>query len=67
MFFVRGVGDLDDFLDPLGDVLVVDDDAVDVGGEDVADGAGDEVAFGVKLDRRRLARALLLDRSPTGA
>ncbi len=47
--FGAGVGELDDFLDALGDLFVVDDDGVDVGGEDVADGAGDEVALGVEL------------------
>ncbi|RYE53755.1 MAG: S1 RNA-binding domain-containing protein, partial [Hyphomicrobiales bacterium] len=39
-------------LDLLGRVLVVDGDFFDVAGEHVTHGAGDEVALGVKLDRR---------------
>ena len=45
--------DLQEFLGVLEGVLLVDPDGVDVAGEDVADGAGDHVAFLVDLDRAR--------------
>jgi len=39
-FLVRGGGELDEVLHALGDVLRINDDFLDVGGIDIADGAG---------------------------
>src|SRR5207249_4100791 len=54
----------DEFLDALGDVLVVHDDAIDVAGENIADGARDQIAFGVELNGSRRRLALFIDVGP---
>ncbi len=56
-----GAGNLDDFLHPLGDVFIVDDDAIDISGKHIADGAGNEIAFGVELDGAGLLFLFLQD------
>ena len=48
---VAGHDQLQEFLGPLVRLRFVDVDGVDVGGEDVADGADDHVAFFVDVDR----------------
>src|SRR5581483_6057862 len=62
------IGQLDDFLDALGDLLVVDDDVLDFRREYVAHRSRDQVAFGVEFHRAGTGFRLLLEGRPeTGA
>ena len=55
---------VEEVLGALVDLVVVDEDLVDVGGEVVADGAEDEVVLAVDERRRALALGVLLDARP---